>query len=92
MPDKNTPSFHKDKKRRLKCVCDHYFGKVGEEPIYVRLHDNKTREYDCPKCKRHLTVPPPIKGIKPETGEHGTYWGDNNTMFTADPEQNKDTN
>lgn len=73
MIHKNTPTFGKDGKRRIKCRnCRRVFGSRDGGAIYSYLTDNKAKLLKCPECKYEGYYAAPI----PDPDDpFRLYWG-----------------
>ena len=83
---KNTPTFWKDGKRRVRCPnpsCGKYLARKDDEGIVTRLTENRTRIYKCYYCFEKFIVYPPKKELN-EKGEKVIVWGANAMSTTAD--------
>lgn len=81
---KDTPTFWKDGKRRIRCPhCSCFLGRKGGDVIITRLTDNKNKFYRCFACNEFFIVQPPIKG-KNEKGEKVIKWGADRMCTTVD--------
>jgi hypothetical protein len=82
--EKDTPTFCKDGKRRIKCPsCGHLLGRKDGDVIYTRLTDNKFKFYECCFCYEKFQVFPPSKELN-EKGDRIIRWGANAMFTTAD--------
>jgi hypothetical protein len=84
MISKNTPTFYKDGKRRVKCPhCHKYVGFKGGRVLETKLSDKKIRNCRCCHCKGIFILYPPVKTTD-ENGYRVIKWGPNLSYTTAD--------
>lgn len=85
---KDTPTFWKDGKRRVKCPhCGRFLGRKGGSVIETRLTDNKDKFYRCFSCNNFFIVQPPKKELN-EKREKIIKWGTDRMYTTADLTEN----
>jgi hypothetical protein len=81
---KNTPTFYKDGKRRIKCPwCKKFVGKKKGNVLTTKLDHKTYRAYNCCHCRKEFIVYPPQKGLN-DKGEKIIKWGPDLMHTTAD--------
>lgn len=83
--EKDTLTFYQHGMRRIECpYCGHYMATASGILFVTKLTHKTEREYQCPHCKKVVTVMPPRRFTN-ERGEkmieHGAL---PNTTFTND--------